>query len=117
MNLIKKHRYSNPKHKHFRNLVELQNFQADFQQIWVIKLSPSGEYLATGGRTGILKIFEIIGTNSNEIKDCYTSQDILSYLNFISEVPVRSYNHHSDDIIDICWSPRVNKLNYLTNFT
>jgi hypothetical protein len=90
--------------------VELQNFQADFQQLWVIKLSPNGDFLATGGKTGILKIFEILGTNYKNYKESYTSQDVQSYLKFMSETPLRCYNIHSDDIIDICWSPRVRKI-------
>ena len=73
-------------------------------------MSTNGEYLATGGKTGILKIFEILGTNSKKYKLSYTSEDVQSYLKFISETPFRSYNIHSDDIIDICWSPRVNKI-------
>lgn len=87
--------------------MELQNFQIDFQQIWIVKLSQDGRYLATGGKTGVLKIFEILTVNSDNYKSTYTNEDIFSYLNFINEKPVRVYNDHSNDIIDICWSPTV----------
>jgi WD40 repeat protein len=95
--------------KHFKHLFELQNFQADFQQIWVAKISPDGKYLATGGKTGVLKIFQILNINLDNYNDSYSLKDILPYLNFMKEHPIRVYNDHSNDIIDICWSPRVIK--------
>jgi WD40 repeat protein len=92
---------------HLRHLFELQNFNID-QKIWVIKISPNGEYLAAGGPSGVLKIFEIFNSEPSNYKQSYTSHDISKYLNFMNEIAFRVYTEHTNDIIDICWSPRVN---------
>ena len=44
----------------FQNeLIELQNFKADTEQIWVASLDYTNTYLATGGKNGIVKIWKI----------------------------------------------------------
>ena len=40
-------------------LIELQKFKADAEQIWVTAFDYSFNYLATGGRSGVLKIWKI----------------------------------------------------------
>lgn len=72
------------------------------------KISKRGTHLATGGKSGVLKIFEIINYNSDHLKEFYDPSNISSYLNFFNEIPYRAYTEHTNDIIDICWSLRVN---------
>jgi hypothetical protein len=93
------------KERHLHNLFELQNFQGDSQQIWVAKFSCDGRYLATGGKSGVLKIWEIY--TEEESIDNYEFKGILSYLKLVNESAFRIYTEHSQDIIDICWSVKV----------
>lgn len=96
------------KDKHIQNLIELQCFQGDSQQIWAAKISYDGKYIATGGKSGVLKIWGIF--SEDESLDNYESQAFNAYFQFINENAFRIYTEHTQDIIDICWSPRVNIL-------
>jgi WD40 repeat protein len=64
----------------------------------------NGQYLATAGKSGIIKIFEIIDMQYKKYEEKYDNNNILHYLRFMNETPIRVYNEHSSDIIDICWS-------------
>ena len=101
---IKIKNISNIKNRHFKNLIELQNFYIDDSPIWVIKFSYDSNYLATGGKKGIVKIFEIMNYEYENFKSSYDKNQILSYLNFLSEKPKKILNEHSSDIIDLSWS-------------
>jgi WD40 repeat protein len=93
------------KDKHLTNVFELQNFQADSQQIWVAKFSVDGKYLATGGKSGVLKIWEIF--SEDDSLNNYEYKGIISYLKLINETAYRIYTEHVEDIIDICWNSKV----------
>ena len=43
----------------FSRLFEVQNFQVDSDSIWIIKISNDRKFIATGGKSGLLKIFMI----------------------------------------------------------
>ena len=101
---IKIKNISNIKNRHFKNLIELQNFYIDDSPIWVIKFSCDSNYLATGGKKGIVKIFEIMNYEYENFKSSYDKTQILSFLNFLSEKPKKILNEHSSDIIDLSWS-------------
>jgi WD40 repeat protein len=90
------------KEKHLQMLFELQSFQGDSQQIWTTKISFDGRYIATGGKSGVLKIFEIL--TEEESLDNYEFLGLLSYFKLINEHAYRIYTEHTQDIIDICWS-------------
>jgi WD40 repeat protein len=87
--------------KHFQNLFELQNFQADSDQIWVAKFSYDNKYLATGGSSRVLKVWEIYTLDQS--LENYES-DVREFLPFINETAVRVYSEHTDSIVDIQWS-------------
>ena len=100
--------FSNTKHnknKHLENLFEIQNIEADSKQIWIAKLREDGKYLATAGKSGILKIWEIISLD--ESLEDYENNGINNFFKFIKDYPFRIYKEHTDDIIDICWSLKV----------
>ena len=101
---IKIKNISNIKNRHFKNLIELQNFYIEDSPIWVIKFSNDSNYLATGGKKGIVKIFEIMNYEYENFKSSYDKTQILSFLNFLSEKPKKTLNEHSNDIIDLSWS-------------
>ena len=104
----------------FQNeLVELQKFKVDSEQIWVAAFDVNKNYLATGGKTGVLKIWRINTMlddqnkyiNSFLFKD-KNSQTVLndeekkSFLNIIDESIYKIYYNHSSDITDISWSKK-----------
>ena len=95
---------SNTKNRHFKNLIELQNFYIDDSPIWVIKFSYDSKFLASGGKKGIVKIFEIMNYEYEHFKSSYDKNQIISYLNFLSEKPKKILNEHTSDIIDLSWS-------------
>ena len=104
----------------FQNeLVELQKFKVDSEQIWVAALDVDKNYLATGGKTGVLKIWRINTMlddqnkyiNSFLFKDKNTEtvlneDEKKSFLNIIDESIYKIYYNHSSDITDISWSKK-----------
>ena len=105
---IKVYKISNIKNRHLKNLFELQNFYIDDSPIRIIKFSYDNKYLATGSKKGIIKIFEIMNFEYSNFKSSYNEKEILSYLNFLNEKPKIILNEHTNDIIDLSFSP----LNY-----
>ena len=101
---VKSKNIQNPKNKHFKTLIELQNFYIEKSPIWVIKFSTDGKYLATGCKKGIVKIFEVMNYEYDDFKLSYAKSEILSYLNFLNEKPKRILNEHTSDVIDLAWS-------------
>ena len=104
----------------FQNeLIELQKFKVDSEQIWVAAFDVEKNYLATGGKTGVLKIWRINTMlddrnkyiNSFIFKD-KNSETVLneeekkSFLNIIDESIYKIYYNHSSDITDISWSKK-----------
>ena len=94
----------NPKHKHFRTLIELQNFYIDSTPIWVTKCSHDGKYIATGSKKGIIKVFEVVNYEYKHYKDTYTKNQIMNYLCFVYEQPHLTLNEHLSDVIELSFS-------------
>ena len=94
----------NPKHKHFRTLIELQNFYIDSTSIWVTKCSHDGKYIATGSKKGIIKVFEVVNYEYKHYKDTYTKNQIMNYLCFVYEQPHLTLNEHLSDVIELSFS-------------
>lgn len=94
------------KDKHFQNLFELQCFQGDSHQILVAKISYGGKFLATGGLSGVLKIWQIY--SEDDSIENYENRGVNSFLKFLNENAFRIYTAHKKEIIDISWHPKVN---------
>ena len=94
-----------PKKNFFKTLIELQNFYIDNSPVWVIKLNPNGKYLAGGCKSGKIKIYEIIDYYYTGFKDVYWPNNIIEYLNFVSQTPYKTLDKHKSDVIDLSWSP------------
>ena len=104
----------------FQNeLIELQKFKADSEQIWVASLDVTKNYLATGGKSGILKIWKINTMQDDHNKyinsflfkneDTETildEEEKKSFLNIIDESVYKIYYSHDSDITDISWSKK-----------
>ena len=103
----------------FQNeLIELQNFKADTEQIWVVSLDYTSNYIATGGKNGIVKIWKINTMiddenkyiksfiNKNKEHNGINKEEIKSFLNIINESVYKIYFLHESDITDISWSKK-----------
>lgn len=99
----------------------MQKFKADSEQIWVAALDNFHNYLATGGKSGVLKIWKIntlqdddnkynnsllYSNNKNE----FETNEEKKYLNIIDETVFKIYCEHTLDIIDIAWSKKYSNL-------
>ena len=102
---VKVHKISNIKNRYIKTLLEVQNFFIEDSGIWVMKLSHNYEYIATGSKNGSIKIFTILGYNSEEFELIYNKNNILEYFKLISEKPILELKKHTKDIIDLSWSP------------
>lgn len=101
---VKVHKISNHNNRYIKTLLEVQNFFAEDSSIWVMKLSNNFEYLATGSKNGSIKIFTILGFDSEEFELIYNKKNILNYFKLISEKPLLQLKKHTKDIIDLSWS-------------
>ena len=87
--------------RHLKNILEIQNFEGDTDKIWVVQFSSCGKYLATGGKSGVLKIWEVLSVNDS--LDIYEKRELLKFTNFFSENAFRIYTEHKKDIIALSW--------------
>lgn len=98
------------KDKHLKNVKEIQCFSINDNDngqetcIWVAKFSYDGKYLATGNKSGTLKIWEI--QSLSESIDSYQKNELGSFLKLFNEKEYRTYKEHKQDIIDIAWSEK-----------
>ncbi|MCQ2819536.1 MAG: hypothetical protein MJ252_19915 [archaeon] len=91
--------------RHFKTLIELQNFEVEQSPIWSIKISPDAKYLATAGASGEIKIFSLLNFDYDEFQDEYSTENILNYLKFIKEEPTFVMTEHKADVLEIEFSP------------
>ena len=98
-------KHKNSSNKYIKTLLELQNFYTDNSEVWVIKISPDGRFLAVGCKKGKIIIYEVMGYNFSQYKINYNKNNILEYLKFLNEAPYKTLEKHKSDIIDLSWSP------------
>lgn len=114
----------------FQNLYEVQNFDIEDNSIWIIKLSNDGKFIATGGISGVLKVYPLnhdycpeatsfscnrkVSYGNNDCHSAflsnstsYSSNNSLSAFKVIKESAVKIFKGHLNDIIDICWGIHV----------
>ena len=100
-----------PKNKYINTLIELQIFNFGDSPIWVMKISENGKYLAAGNKMGKIRIYEIMGYDYPNYENIYNNKNIMNYLYFINEKPIKEFSEHKKDITDLSWSKF--KFNYL----
>ena len=100
-----------PKNKYINTLIELQIFNFGDSPIWVMKISENGKYLAAGNKMGKIRIYEIMGYDYPNYENIYNNKNIMNYLYFINEKPIKEFSEHRKDITDLSWSKF--KFNYL----
>ena len=93
------------KNRYIQKLIELQIFNFGDSPIWVIKLSHHGKYLAAGNKAGKIRIYELMGYDYDKYEKIYDNKNIINYLYFINEKPIKELTEHKKDITDLSWSP------------
>ena len=93
------------KNNYIHMLIELQIFNFGDSPIWVMKISHHGKYLAAGNKAGKIRIYELMGYDYDKYEKTYNSKNIINYLYFINEKPIKELSEHKKDITDLCWSP------------
>ncbi|KAF7834173.1 WD repeat-containing protein 44-like isoform X1 [Senna tora] len=73
-----------------------QEIKAHKGLIWTIKFSANGQYLASGGEDGVVRVWRIV-----------SNQPFLLHPNKafqIEESPLQEFYGHSSDVLDLAWS-------------
>ena len=100
-----------PDKKNFlKTLIELQIFNFGDCPIWCMKLSKNGKYIAAGNKIGKIRIYEIMGYEYEKYEKEYNSKNLMYFLHFIEEKPIKELYGHKSDITDLSWSPFMNDL-------
>jgi len=98
--------HNKPPAKRVFNVVAYrQRFHAHNGPIWTMKFSKDGSYLATGSLDSVLKIWRVSASSTDYDRISYDASDLMDdSRNFIEDVPYRSFEGHSKDIVDMDWS-------------
>lgn len=114
----------NKKCKEFTAVYAEQEIRAHKGLIWTMKFSPDGQYLATGGEDGIVRIWSVSSVEascttstrnlqSNNLKGNSTfkrkqsriaSIVVPEKIFHIDESPLHELHGHTSDILDLAWS-------------
>ncbi|CAO3617106.1 unnamed protein product [Cunninghamella echinulata] len=70
------------------------------QAIWTMKFSKDGKYLAAGGQTCVLKVWEVL-SEKKQMNDQFNNSESIKVFH---DKPIQEYYGHKADILDISWS-------------
>ena len=90
--------------KDFNDLRMVQEFWAHTEAIWVATISPTNEYLATGGKDGDLNIWKING--ADYIDDPFLLLDTRPFCTLNEQKDFDDDEKEWDSILDISWWPK-----------
>ncbi|KAI5384222.1 autophagy-related protein 16 isoform X1 [Lathyrus oleraceus] len=76
-----------------------QEIKAHKGLVWTMKFSPNGEYLASGGEDGVVRIWRVMSRDKSQ-PFIFLPNDIFQ----IEESPLQELFGHSSDILDLAWS-------------
>ncbi|KAG5019414.1 hypothetical protein JHK87_015269 [Glycine soja] len=103
-----------------------QEIRAHKGLIWTMKFSPNGQYLASGGEDGVIRIWRVKTLNTSSI--CFNAEDsaankvkhdfsssqkkhssqsfvvLPSKIFKIEESPLHEFSGHASDVLDLAWS-------------
>ncbi|BAT79216.1 hypothetical protein LR48_Vigan04g135900 [Vigna angularis] len=103
-----------------------QEIRAHEGLIWTMKFSPNGQYLASGGEDGVIRIWRVTLLNTSSI--CFNAQDsavskvkhgssgsqqqqssqsfvvLPNKILKVEESPLHEFYGHTSDVLDLAWS-------------
>ncbi|CAJ1974685.1 unnamed protein product [Sphenostylis stenocarpa] len=103
-----------------------QEIRAHKGLIWTMKFSPNGQYLASGGEDGVIRIWSVTSLNTSSI--CFNAEDsavsqvkhgsscsrkkpssqsfvvLPNKILKIEESPLHEFYGHTSDVLDLAWS-------------
>ncbi|XP_027942673.1 WD repeat-containing protein 44-like [Vigna unguiculata] len=103
-----------------------QEIRAHEGLIWTMKFSPNGQYLASGGEDGVIRIWRVTSLNTSSI--CFNAEDsavskvkhgssgsqqkhssqsfvvLPNKILKVEESPLHEFCGHTSDVLDLAWS-------------
>lgn len=107
------------KYMEFTAVYNGQEISAHKGQIWTMKFSPDGQYLASGGEDGVVRVWSVSSVDSprnfrghhkkgndniDRKKSSNSSVVIPDKVFRINDSPVHEFHGHASDILDLAWS-------------
>ncbi|KAL4291824.1 hypothetical protein GQ457_14G002850 [Hibiscus cannabinus] len=110
----------------FSELYTGQEIQAHKGYIWTMKFSPDGQYLASGGEDGVVRIWRVASIDAfskplmaerslggsmdrgkfgfGREKSVHSQVVIPDKIFWIEESPIHEFHGHASDVLDVAWS-------------
>lgn len=96
----------------------VQDIRVHQEPVWVLKFSPCGCWLATGGKDGVMKVWRIVMAPADPQEEANEKDDkeeekesqagqkdhqIARFYHLIEHEPYRQYCEHEYDVVDLSW--------------
>ncbi|KAI8376295.1 WD40-repeat-containing domain protein [Radiomyces spectabilis] len=80
---------------------ETETGESDHGAIWSIEFSKDGKYMAAGGQSREVLVWQVRNADNHDDKD---APDVEDSMDVINEMPIARYKGHTADILDLSWS-------------